>query len=292
MRFAGPEREAANPWADIARPARPSRVAGVAMAGFRGRGTDVVDYLAVPTPALMMAVDFGDGRLVVEDTAGREQHGSLATGLAPGAVRVRARGIACVQVRLSPLAARAVLGIPAAGLSHTVIGLEDLWGPDAARVEDQLHEATSWRDRFEILDAALGQRHDAEPPPVAPEIAFAWRRIVTSRGLIRVGRLADEVGWSRKRLWSRFRSQVGLTPKSAARLVRFDRAAHQLAAGASPATVAAESGYADQSHLHREVREFAEMTPTVVAGQPWLAVDHLAWPTARARSAASWSGPR
>jgi AraC-like DNA-binding protein len=42
--------------------------------------------------------------------------------------------------------------------------------------------------------------------------------------------------------------------------------------------VAAEGGYADQSHLHREVRDFVEMTPTVVADQPWLAVDDVAWP--------------
>ena len=60
--------------------------------------------------------------------------------------------------------------------------------------------------------------------------------------------------------------------------LRFDHAAHRLAAGASPARVAAEGGYADQSHLHREVRDFVEMTPTVVADQPWLAVDDIAWP--------------
>lgn len=102
--------------------------------------------------------------------------------------------------------------------------------------------------------------------------------MVTSRGLIRVDQLAGEVGWSRQRLWSRFRSQVGLTPKRAAKLVRFDLAAHRLAAGGSPARVAAESGYADQSHLHREVQDFVEMTPTVVAVQPWLAVDDIAWP--------------
>jgi hypothetical protein len=34
--------------------------------------------------------------------------------------------------------------------------------------------------------------------------------------------------------------------------LRFDHTAHRLAGGASPARVAAEGGYADQSHLHRE----------------------------------------
>jgi AraC-like DNA-binding protein len=94
---------------------------------------------------------------------------------------------------------------------------------------------------------------------------------------MRVEHLAAEAGWSRKRLWSRFRSQIGLTPKRAAQLVRFDHAAHRLAAGHSAALVAAESGYADQSHLDRDVMAFAGVTPTAVASAPWLAVDPVAW---------------
>lgn len=97
-------------------------------------------------------------------------------------------------------------------------------------------------------------------------------------GRIRVDSLANEVGWSRKRLWSRFRSQIGLTPKHAARLVRFDHAAHLLAAGAA-AQVAAASGYADRAHLHREVKAFTGATPTAVATAPRLAIDDTAWPT-------------
>lgn len=108
-------------------------------------------------------------------------------------------------------------------------------------------------------------------------MAWAWERIVGVRGLVRVDRLAAEVGWSRKRLWTRFRSQIGLPPKRAARLVRFDHAAHRLAAGVDAARVAAEGGYADQSHLHREVVAFIGATPATVAGEPWLAVDDIAW---------------
>jgi AraC-like DNA-binding protein len=41
--------------------------------------------------------------------------------------------------------------------------------------------------------------------------------------------------------------------------------------------VAAESGYVDQSHLHREVMAFGGVTPTALAVAPWLAVDDFAW---------------
>jgi AraC-like DNA-binding protein len=62
------------------------------------------------------------------------------------------------------------------------------------------------------------------------------------------------------------------------KLVRFDRAAHRLAAGESSACVAVESGYADQSHLHRDVKAFTGSTPAAVAGEPFLSVDDVAWP--------------
>jgi AraC-like DNA-binding protein len=60
--------------------------------------------------------------------------------------------------------------------------------------------------------------------------------------------------------------------------VRFDHAAHLLAAGRAPAEVAVASGFADQSHLHHEVRAFSGLTPAAVAVAPWLAIDDVAWP--------------
>lgn len=51
----------------------------------------------------------------------------------------------------------------------------------------------------------------------------------------------------------------------------------RLAAGHSAALVAGDSGYVDQSHLHRDVMTFAVVTPTAVAAAPWLAVDSIAW---------------
>ncbi|MFI6151564.1 helix-turn-helix domain-containing protein [Kitasatospora sp. NPDC051170] len=234
----------------------------------------------VAHPSVTLFVDLSEGDALVYDAHGRREGGSTVVGLAPGALRVSGRaagGIECLQIRLSPVAAAAVLGAPAE-LGGTVASLEELWGRDAGRAEDMLRAAASWDERFAIAADLLGRRLDTRPSP-DPEVALAWRRMLTSRGRVRVDALATEVGWSRKRLWSRFRSQIGLTPKRAAQLVRFDHAAHLLAAGNPAAWVAAASGYADQSHLHREVQAFTGTTPTAVAAAPWLAIDDVAWPT-------------
>jgi AraC-like DNA-binding protein len=259
---------------DIATPSGPGRLAGVSMAGFVDQANNLVDLQVVPYPAVTLVIDIGDG-VVVDDVSGRQQRGSVVAGMAPGVVRGRGREIECLQIRLSPVVAHGVLG-PPAELSGTVVTLEDLWGRAGVLLQDQLRAARAWEDRFAIAETALGRRYESGRT-VAAEVAYAWRQMIASQGRVRIDGLADEVGWSRRRMWSRFSAQIGLGPKRAAQLIRFDHAAHRLAAGHSAATVAVESGYADQSHLNREAMAFTGTTPTAIAAAPWLAVDHVAW---------------
>lgn len=264
-------------WVHVAVPRQAPRLPGVSMAGFRHRAPTIVDIAMVPHPSVTLIVDLTEGSGIAYDTQGRQECGSVVVGLLPGGLRAAGWGVGdCLQIRLEPATAAAVLGA-AAEVSGAVVPLEDVWGRDARRAEERLRATASWDERFAIVAEILGRRLDTRPA-VDPEVAYTWRRALTSRGRVRVDRLADEVGWSRKRLWSRFRSQLGITPKRAAQLVRFDHAAHLLAAGHAPASVAVASGYVDQSHLHREVVAFAGLTPTAVATAPWLAIDDVAWP--------------
>ncbi|WP_067142684.1 AraC family transcriptional regulator [Microtetraspora malaysiensis] len=276
---------------DVACPQRPSRVAGVTMAGFGVRSLDALRM--VPHPAVTLLLEFGAGSSVLDHAAGRQQLGCVVAGPgfgSGGAVWARGENVECVQVRLSPMIARAVLGASPTDFDGAVVVLDDLWGREAARIREQLSDASSWQERFALTDALLARRHEAGAP-IDPEVAWAWRRIAGSRGRVRVEGLAAEVGWSRKRLWSRFRSQLGLPPKRAVKLVRFDHAVHRLVAGEGAARVAADAGYVDQSHLHRDVMAFTGVTPVTVAGESFLAVDDMAWPS-REAPAGSVAGRR
>ncbi|MGW8554439.1 helix-turn-helix domain-containing protein [Streptomyces tubercidicus] len=276
------EREAVTRW-DVATPPRSSRTAGVRLAGFRDRNAGPFARRVVPHPAVTLVLEFGDGPLVVDTATCQQQLRSLAAGFMHNALHVRGENIECVEARLSPMVAHAVLGTSPAELEHGVVSLDDLWGRSAPQIREQLSEVRSWQDRFALTDALLACRRETGPS-VDPQVAWAWDRIVDSRGRVRIDELAAEVGWSRKRLWSRFRAQTGLPPKRAAKLVRFDHAVHRLAAGEEAARIAADSGYADQSHLHRDVLEFTGVTPATVAREPGLAVEDIAWTdTASAR---------
>ncbi len=124
-------------------------------------------------------------------------------------------------------------------------------------------EIGTWRERFDLVEGVLGARlQAAEPPP--PDVEWAWRRLVASRGRLRVADLAAELGCSRKHLAARFREHVGLPPKLVARMLRFRHASDLLSASrTSPAELAATCGYYDESHLDRDFRDFAGTTPTI-----------------------------
>lgn len=253
-----------------------ARVPGARMAGFRYRDTAPVDIAMIPHPSVTLLFDLSDYGLTYNGR-GEPVAGHAIVGLSPEALRVTASGAGEVlQVRLSPILAATVLEDREL-LGNAVAPLTTVWGSHAVTLADQLRATPSWDERFALVLQFLESRGSLRAG-VAPEVAHAWDQTVRHRGRLRIDALASETGWSRQRLWSRFRAQVGLSPKRAADLVRFDHAAHLLAAGHPPAVAAFEAGYADQSHLHRQARAFAHASPVAVASAPWLAIDDVAWP--------------
>lgn len=172
-----------------------------------------------------------------------------------------------IQLGLTPLGARVLLGMPAGELSSTVVGLGTLLGPVAGELVDRLRSARTWMERFLELDAVLTRIARQRDGP-APELRWAWQRLIASHGRAEVASLAGEVGWSRRHLGERFRREFGLTPKVAGRVMRFELAHRLLCAPQRPslADIADRAGYYDQAHLHREWRELAGCTPS-----RWLA---------------------
>ena len=59
-------------------------------------------------------------------------------------------------------------------------------------------------------------------------MVWAWRRLEVSDGGPPIGELASQLGWSHRRLIERFREQIGLAPKTVARVLRFHRVVREL----------------------------------------------------------------
>jgi AraC-like DNA-binding protein len=166
-----------------------------------------------------------------------------------------------MQINLGPLAAYRIFRVPMRTLAHRAVALDDVLGSGAALLVERLAELDD-ADRFDLLDAFLSTRL-AEAQPPDPGIAWAFTRLVDTHGRTPVARLAEELGWSRRRLVARFQEQVGLPPKAVARLLRFERARDLGGRPDRPswAEIALECGYYDQSHLINEFRAVTGRTP-------------------------------
>jgi AraC-like DNA-binding protein len=227
--------------------------------------------LARPGTALILA--FGD-RLDVRDgshtlprslgafVVGTQSHASLTE------LRGHQHG---VQVELSDAGAVALFR-DVRDLGDAAIPIGQVLGGWGEQLVDQLSDAPTWEARFAHLDAALAA---FAGHAISPEVSWVRRRLVATGGRARVEPLMDETGWSRRLVTGRFRSQLGVSPKTYARIIRFRRALRLLGSvghGHTLADVAVECGYYDHSHFTRDFVALGGCTPSAylaeVADEP------------------------
>jgi len=241
--------------------------------GYREHSGTPVRRRQAPGATCTLILSLGP-QIRLHGPAGPTVPASFLAGMHDGPVVTEFSGLQHgLQVDLSPLGVFTLLGLPMPELTNVAPQLTELEVPELAALPARLAEAPDWPRRFALLDDVLLRRLDGAATRPDPEVAWAWRRLVRSAGRVGVQELAEDTGWSRRHLLTRFRGQVGLAPKTAARVLRFDRAARLLAPGsfsvaarpvAAPtiSDVAAACGYADHAHLVREFHALAGCTPT------------------------------
>ncbi len=185
-----------------------------------------------------------------------------------------------LDVQLTPLGGRALLKLPLHEIAGRVFPLEEILGQPAARMLAAIHDAPLWPDRLNLLDAfLLAQMQNG--PQACPTVLRAWSRLQQTTGRIRIGELSREIGCSRRLLETRFRDDVGLPPKTVARLLRFASVRQRIDQDrARWADIAYEHGYCEQAHLNRDFRELAGTTPAEFCTQSQI------WQAAAANDAA------
>lgn len=163
------------------------------------------------------------------------------------ALRTTSGPVPLVGLRFRPGVLPRLLGVPADELLGTRVPLDDV-----RKVGSSSGELTA-------LTTALAS--DAPRRAQAPWSLDALHRLTrTVAAGTPVSVVAADAGWSARNLQRQCRSVYGYGPATLRRILRFRRAVTLLRSGRSIADAAAASGYADQPHLHREVREFAGMS--------------------------------
>lgn len=168
-----------------------------------------------------------------------------------------------VLVRLAPPAAQRIVGRPMAQLAGRWAALEALDTDLARALVTGVSSASDWAGRFRAAERMLGERLAGAEVCRA---AAAWEAIRRAGGAIRIDELARSADAGQRRFTAEFRRRVGVGPKTAARLARFNRVLRAMGrTGARPtASDAADYGYFDQPHMLGEFRAFAGAAPGAV----------------------------
>lgn len=175
--------------------------------------------------------------------------------LAPGTVRV--------GIRLRPGMATPVFRLPGDALADLDADVTDVWGRTAAPLAAVLAETGSPEAAAAALETAVAARLTDAPEPDPVVVEAVWR-LMSGRSH-EVAALPSVLSVSERHMRRLFGATVGLAPKVLHRMLRFQGFLALARTYERPsgrlAQLAADSGFADQSHLTREAVRLAGRTP-------------------------------
>lgn len=171
-------------------------------------------------------------------------------------------GFDLVGVRLHPLGAYRLFGVPMTEITNRVVDAELIVDPAFNELRERLWETRSPVERVALVEAFLTRRL-AAGAEVEPWIEAVAGRLTHIEEPLTITALSRWVGFSHKHLVARCRQRLGTTPKLLRRIYRFQAVIERARGRAAVdwADLALDCGYYDQAHLIRDFRLFAGATP-------------------------------
>jgi len=162
--------------------------------------------------------------------------------------------------------------IPFLDLADAAVGLGDIWGTRGSPLSSELADLNEAAriDRVEsILLARLRHRRQRTASFDLEGLAAS---VLRRAGRVTVEGMARAAGVSRQHLSREFRARIGIGPKLYSRLARFQSVLAHAGARVTIdwARVALDMGFADQSHMIAECRQFSGLTPHSLADRDWF----------------------
>jgi AraC-like DNA-binding protein len=196
-----------------------------------------------------------------------------------------------IGVYFRPGRAAAFLNAVMPDLMDRSVAIDDVWGSAGLRLTEDLADLDE-AARIERLESHLVARLSASPGSTSSiDMKAVTAHILRHHGRVTIDAMARNTGVSRQHFSRQFREQLGIAPKLYCRLARFQSG---LAPGHSQekinwAETAFALGYADQSHMIAEFRQFSSLTPQALVSGRWF---HPFIERARRVEARSFEGRR
>ena len=167
----------------------------------------------------------------------------------------------CVGIVTTPVGCRPAFGLAPATLRGRVVDLLEAW-PRAAALRRELSKSRTPAEALDMVEATL------RTPEAFDRNAFdrceAAAAQLSADPTRPVGDIAAELGVSHGHLDRQFTEQVGLSPRTLARILRMRRLLEAIDVHGSVgwADKAADLGWSDQAHLIRDFKRHTGVTPS------------------------------
>ena len=168
-----------------------------------------------------------------------------------------------IGVHFRPGGAWPFFRLPVSELNNQTIELDTFWRSGIHGVREQILNTPSISEKFSVLEKYLYEKGKdrLEPNPVT---GYAISQLLASPQVWTIEKLSVKTGYTSKHLIHLFKKYAGLSPKTFARICKFQLVIGEIEAQRRVewAPLAYECGYYDQAHFIREFKAFSGINPT------------------------------
>lgn len=220
----------------------------------------------LPNGRMELMINFGSLQRVLafgKAAAAADHARYWIAGLQSQPLTIESTGVSdLISIRFRPGGAHAIFGMPIFELTDQVIDLDLLASRAIESLRTCLANAESFPARVRLIEDWLlsqlaAREHDHRL------VLGALRSLEQSAGTQSITEVCEQIGLSHKHTIDIFKRLVGVTPKALARILRFNRLIDHVrtADDVDWARLAPQFSYCDQSHLIREFKRLAGVSP-------------------------------
>lgn len=170
-------------------------------------------------------------------------------------------GSGTIGVEFTPIGAYRLFKLNLLHVSNKIYSFSDLFGPEAREFQERITDAATASEKTEVLQRFLiRQLLLADDDPV---FDYCIQRIMDQQGLIKIGQLEKETGYSSRWLNEKFKIRLGISPKNLCSIIRFQRYYQASISQKEDAFFRNYfyQFYYDQSHFIKDYKRFTGLSP-------------------------------
>ena len=172
-------------------------------------------------------------------------------------------------IRIKPECLMELFRVPVSALFGEFTDMESFFGKDINRLSDSMQAAADVGSRIRLAESFLLE-HLRHRQSERNYVLEATRLIRQSKGNISLDDLSDRIFISPRQLQRSFKDNMGTSPKTYMRIIRFRNAYHHVQHEKEDlnwARVSYHFGYSDQAHFIRDFKQFTGKAPSFVVNE-------------------------